>query len=192
MKCFLVVLITLFLNSMAYGNNKEFLKCLGEEESYYHKKKLAGAYVQLNKKLISEFIQLSDTLTIKKQYQNEICNNKNILPSLNLLKLILIKKESLFISLATSGDTVQKSMDHRTKNELTIMGAHTLINFINELQGQASKPNCILNKVPELKDFYLKTRYTLEDQGIISLLNGLKNIDLIFHKLNDKNLLNNC
>lgn len=191
MKFFL--LISIFFSSLSFGaTNKSFLKCLGKEEQYYHTKKLSGPYFKLNQKLISEFIQLSDTLTIKSRFQKKICNDKDSLPSMTLLKLILTHQAQIFQSLAHKNDVSQRSMDKRTSKEMSSMAVFALISFINELQAQAKKPNCVIGKIPELKEFYSLTRYTLEDQGVLRLLETLKDLESIFKKLNDKTYLKNC
>jgi hypothetical protein len=191
MKFFL--LLTFLFTTLAYGSpNKGFLKCLGQEEHHYHKNKLAGPYLKLNQKLISEFIQLSETITIKKTYQDEICKNPNALPSVTLLKLILIHQENLFVSLATKNDIVNRAMDKRTTKEMSNMAVYALVDFINNFQAQSKKANCITTKIPELAKFYEQARYTMEDQGVLRLLKTLKDIEGIFKKLNNKNLLKDC
>jgi hypothetical protein len=191
MKLFL--LLSFIFTTLSHASpNKEFLKCLGDEEQYYHKNKLAGPYLTLNKRLISEFIQLSDTITIKRKYQDIVCKSPNTFPSVTLLKLILIHKGNLFVSLAKKNDIVNRSMDERTTDEMSNMAVYALIDFINNFQAQSKKPNCIITKIPELGKFYEQTRYTMEDQGISRLLVTLKDIEGIFKKLGDKNLLKDC
>lgn len=192
MKGFLLIIA--FLASNSYASNNKFLKCLGQEELYYHQQgKTPGAVQKLTEKLISEFIQISDTLTIKSRFQSEICNsNSKTPPSLVLLQLILTHKEKIFITKAPKDSVKQRSMDQRMMKEITLNGFNAFKTYINQLQAQAKKPNCIINKIPALKDFYFKTRYTLENQGIRKLILEIKNIDAVFKKLNNKNILDKC
>ncbi len=176
----------------AWSANQEFLKCLGAEELHYHNSKLNGAYQRLNQKIISEFIQLSRTLTIKDKYQKEVCKTPNSLPSLILLKLLLTKRESLFISSANKLDISQTSIDQGAMKEVTKEGFRIFVSFINDLQAMSNTPNCIIKKIPELKEFYFKSRYTMEDTGLRRLVDELGDLGPIFKKLNNKNILKDC
>jgi hypothetical protein len=191
MKFLLSIFLILFLSVHAQAQSKEFLKCLAQEELQFHKQKVGGAYYKLNQKLISELIQMTKTLTLKEKYQEQICNAPKKLVSLTLLKLMMIHKEDLFISYAPKGDLSMRSVDNQTKTEIVHESMKAFIHFINHLQAQTEKPNCLITKNKELYNLYLKARYTLEDQGLRQLINEVKDLEAIFDFIsNRKNLLN--
>ena len=66
------------------------------------------------------------------------------------------------------------------------------INYIDDLQAQGHKPNCLLDQSQELKDFYFKARYTLEDIGAHKLFSELKNLKQLFDNLIDPKFLAKC
>ena len=188
----ILVLFLLFFQSQTVFGKTSLLHCLGKEEKGYHKRHAGGPFPKINEKLISEFIQLSDTLVLKPKYQSEVCSFDKFPPSIQLLKLILVKKDKIFVSIAKKGDIVQRSLDGQTTEELITMGSFLFIELINDLQTQSKKPNCITKQIPALKDFYKKSRYILEDKGILELIAEIKNIESVFTKLLDPNLLKNC
>jgi len=187
-----ILVLTILFSSASFAANKQFLKCLGQEELFYHTKKVAGPYKKLNEKMISELVQISRTLTIKTKYQDEICTNKNYPPSMVLLKLLITKKQKIFLSLTSRLDVKQRSMDKRTMTEIVHNAGQTFVNFVNNLQVISGKPNCIVKNIPDLKLFFVKSRYTLEDEGILKLISEINDIDNLFKKLNQKGILKKC
>lgn len=188
MKYFLFVLI---LSSFQLYANDTVLKCLGHEEKIYHQKKVAGARYQLNQKLISELVQLSKTIVFQKDTKELICKNRTS-SSIKLLHVLIKDGAKSMYSAAPKLDVVQLSSDKKSIRELLNRSRYTFVRFINDLQTQVRKPNCIVNKIPQLRDFYYKSRYTIEDVGLKKLIKEIKDLDLIFKNFEDPNLLNGC
>lgn len=190
MKYLIVLVLTLLFQSHVFADN--ILHCLGAEESYYHKNKVSGAYYRLNSELIGKFIQLSKTLKIKRKFIQNICHNNLTTPSMALLQVLLTHHEKAFYSLATKQDIKQRAADMSTIKEITNMAHYAFTHFIDRLSSQVKKSGCIINKIPELKKLYKKSRYTLEDQGLKKLIHEIKDLEGVFKKLNNKIILKGC
>ena len=188
----LLIVIVIFCSTLAFSKSKPLLKCLGTEEAQYHKLKISGAYLNLNQKIISDFVQMSDTLDINSKFLKEVCQHPEFPPSLSLLNIILKHQEKAFIISAHKKDIALLSKDKKTITEVLRRGFYSFLEFIDDLQTQVSKPNCIVNSIPELKIFYLKTRYTLEDTGYKMALKDIKDIEFMVKKLNSKDLIKAC
>lgn len=187
-----ILIVSSFSSTYTYASEKEFLKCLGAEEKFYHTNKKGGAYINLNKAIISAFIQMSDTLDMKKSYQEKICRHKNFPPSLATLYYILQYQEKAFISKAEKLDLVQRSKDDKMKTEVITRTFYALTGFIDDLQTQVTKPNCIVKHIPTIKEFYTNSRYTMEDVGIKRLFKSIKNYEQVLIKLHEKKFLAKC
>ena len=176
----------------SFANNKAFLKCLGSEEKYFHTQKLSGPYLKLNEKLISAFIQMSETLTMKDFFQKEVCENKDTLPSIRTLEIILFHKRKAFISKAPKGDLVNISIDEQGIDTILETSTEAFVNLIDELQANSKKPNCILENIPELNKFYFKARHIQEEVGMAKLIMEIEDVKAVFTKLNSKSLSSKC
>ncbi len=176
----------------SFANNKAFLKCLGSEEKYFHTQKISGPYLKLNEKLISAFIQMSDTLTMKESFQKDVCNNKSTLPSIRTLEIILLHRKAAFVSKAPKGDLVNISLDKQGVETILEISIEAFVNLIDELQTNSKKPNCILENIPELNKFYFKARHIQEEVGMAKLIKEIKDVKAVFTKLNSKSLTSQC
>ncbi len=190
MKLYLVIF--LYLTSLQSFASQNFLKCLGQEEKIYHKNKKAGALLRINQDLISEMVQLSETLDLKEGFKTEICLAENYPSSIELLRLMLKEQKNLFEIKTASGDVVQRSQDLSAIQELLTKSAYLFIKLINHVQSGFSKANCVIESIPEVAFFYRNARYILEDKGIEELLPKKDKIDIIFKKLFSKELSQKC
>ena len=188
----IILIYSLLFTSQLLASNKNFLKCLGSEEKTFHQKKIAGPYLKLNEDLISGFLQMSKTLTIKKKYQVEICQSTESLASLKTLELLLIHKKELFLSESIKGDIVQYSLDQYGKDEIISTALESFVNLINRIQVESGKVNCVTDNIPELRTFYVKTQHVQEEVGLIKLLDEIKDLKTVFKKLNSSSLITGC
>ena len=166
---------------MAMAAPKPFMVCLGTEEAYIHKNKIGGAYYKLNQTIISALVQLSDTTQMNPANLKVICSKRFV--SLEILKLLMTEKESIFYTTKGKKDIRQLSVDKHSINELQEKSIHIFISFINSIQAQLNGPHCLTKKIPELNKFFEQMRYTLEDVGVKSIIKTLKNPKVIFEKL---------
>lgn len=190
MKIF-ILLFFCFSTSLSFAS-QDVLKCLGQEEKFYHKKRLGGALLKINKSLISEMLQISETLEIKPKYVSEVCNSKKFSESVQLLKLILREKDNLFIFKSAPGDVVQRSQDERAIKEIINRSAFLFIKLINHIQSDFKQANCVIKEIPQIRTFYHSARYILEDEGIEKLLPEPNQINSIFDALFSKKLREKC
>jgi hypothetical protein len=188
-----LILITFLLSSVcAHAQNRHFIKCLGQKEAFYHKNKISNAYQKLNARLISTFIQMPQTLSVKEKYQVEICSSQTRYPSMVLLKNIILKQDKLFKSFSDKNDITTKSLNKMAINDILKKAYNLFISLIDDLQAQSNKANCILNQVPELKRFYKQTRYTLEDQGLKKIIFEIKHLEKILLKFERNQISTKC
>ena len=170
----------------------ELLKCLGKEESSIHKQKISGPYKSLNESMISKFIQLNERIKIKPALLDQVCERKQASPGLELLKLLLLKKEELFLPGRQDQTEIEQAMDKNAIKNLIREAHYIFINFLNAFQAQASSPKCVEKNLPEVREFYYKTRYTLEDTSIESLFSDSIRVNKLFQKLKNKKLFHDC
>lgn len=182
----------LLFGALSFSSEKAFLKCLGKEELHYHKNNIGGPDINLNKKIIGEFIQTSETLSLKDKFQKKICNSKKFRPSLMTLYIILKYQDAAFALRAHKQDIAQHSKDIKTRGEVIKNSFFALIDFINDIQARAKKPDCIIRKVPELKNLYIKSKYTLEDIGVRKIINEISDLENIFDQISDPDILKGC
>ena len=188
------LILCLFIGFSYISNaaSQDILKCLGQEEKLYHKKRVGGAMLKINKDLIGEMLQISSTLDIKANFKEEICSTEKYTPSIKLLKLLLREKENLFVFKSPPGDVIQRSQDQSAIDELVTKSAFLLIKLINHIQSEFKQPNCIEKELPSVRFFYKATRYTLEERGIEKILPHPGIIDAIFEKLFSDELRQKC
>jgi hypothetical protein len=177
----ILILVLLAYSTLSLANPKPYMVCLGTEEAYIHKNKIGGAYYKLNQTIISALVQLSDTTKMSPKSLKHVCSKRFV--SLEILKLILTEKESIFYTTKNKKNIAQYSVDNNSIKELQEKSIHIFISFINSIQAQLNGPHCLLKIIPELNKFFEQMRYTLEDVGVKSIIKTLKNPKVIFEKL---------
>lgn len=194
MKIFTVLLLFFSLNilfSKPAKASHEFLKCLGQEELYIHKNKIGGSYEFINREMINISVQLRDSVRMRSRFEKMLCHKSIKFPSLKLLEFF-IEGHSIFYSSSAKGDIVSRSLDKKSIKELYSNSARLFIRFISVLQSELKVPNCLQKNIPELSDFIIRGRYTLEDIGLKQLINELKNKDIVFSSLLSRKLHKVC
>jgi len=178
----LVTTLFLFLISFnLYAKAKPYLVCLGKEETYIHKEKIGGAFLKLNQDIISALIQLSDSTQMSKENLKRVCSKK--FTSLEILKLMIESKEGVFFTTKNNTNIEQMTIDKHNLKELKEKVVFIFIDFLTKLQAQYDDPNCLFKHIPELKDFYYRLRYTLEEVGLDHVMSTLKDPEAIFKKI---------
>lgn len=189
-----IFLSSLFLFILALPANakplKQFLVCLGQEEAYMHKHKVGGAYAKLNQEMISAFVQLSDHIIMRPKLEKQVCAQK--FPSIEILKLLITEKRPPLISKTNKMNVQLHTVDKNSIKELQQKAIYIFVDFINAIQTQMKSPRCLEKQIPQLKDFFKKMRYTLEDVGPEELVREIKDIDSVFKKLQQLNFKKKC
>lgn len=169
---------------------KKFLVCLGQEEAYLHKHKLGGAYSKLNQDMISALVQLSNHIFLRPKFEKLACAKK--FPSVEILRQLLTERKSPFYSNEKRGSVKALAVDKNSIKELSEKSVYIFIDFLTGIQTQMKSAHCLTKQIPELKDFFYKMQYTLEDVGMKQIFNELKNIDRVFKKLQKLNFNHKC
>lgn len=190
MKLLFIFLFSLFTSFYAQATAKPYLVCLGNEETYIHKHKIGGAFYKLNQDIISALIQLSDSTQIQPKLLKQVCAKKFV--SLEILKLMISSKENIFYTTKLKGNIEQRTIDEHNLKELKEKVIFIFIDFLNKVQAGQSDPKCLTKKIPELKTFFEKSRYILEDIGPEELVKTIKDPDVIFKKLETINANGKC
>jgi len=116
------------------------LSCLAREEELFHKKKLQNALSNLNQTFLNE-VAMNDDITLKKNFIDSICNNKEESPSLAFLHLLLMKEGDIYdLSLAQTENSMKAfKMGHIEEFQKQV--PHMLIEYISKRQ--AELPNAV-------------------------------------------------
>lgn len=185
------VLFSFFLASHIQAKPpKKFLVCLGKEEAYIHKLKLGGAYSKLNQDMISALVQLSEHIFLKPKFEKLVC--KEQFPSIEILRLLLTEKRSPFYSNNKRASVKALAVDKNSILELSDKSIFIFIDFVNAMQTQMKSAHCLQKKIPELKIFFYKMQYTLEEVGPKQIFSEIKNINQVFMKLKHLNVKSDC
>lgn len=168
--------------------SRPHLVCLGQEEVNIHKIKDTGPYYRLNQEMISNMLQLSESVQLKNQFLKQVCESKS--PSFELLKLIFTNNKSIFKSFST--DVQRKSVDNDSIKELKNRSFKVLLNFLTRKQATYTDPNCLKRKVPEVLSFYENATYLLSEIGIENTIKTIRNKDIFFNKLDQLPKNRNC
>ncbi len=187
-----ILIIALLISYTSLSVASPILKCLGKEEKTLYKNKTHGAYLKLNEALISDFIQLSQRVRIKPALLDQICNRNKKSVSLELLKLILLKKEALFSKENPNETQDLNALDKNAIKSIIEQAYYILQTFLNTMQAQAKKPNCITSKLPEIQEFYFKSRYILEEVHIRKLFEDTVKTEALFQKISNQKFFNDC
>lgn len=191
MNKFFSVLFFILLMQPAWAKPKQFLICLGKEEAYYHKNKLGGAYSKLNQQMISAVVQLSHAIGLNAEYEKQVCSKKFV--SLELLKFLLIGQKPIFIISTSMGKNIQQNaVNNNAIKELHEKSVHIFIDFILSIQSQMNKADCLVKKIPELKEFMDDLRYTIEEVGPQKIFKKIKKPEVVFKKLQKISLKSKC
>lgn len=190
----IILLVTLYALTItnSFAAAKPSFICIGNEELNIHKNKIGGHYRKLNQEIISHLVQLGESTMVSKDVLEVICDKSNTYPSVDLLYFLLTKKHKVFYSKSSKFDRRTRTMDQLAVTSFVEKAPHILASFINSIQAQASRPNCLVNMIPNLKNFYYKARYTLEDVGVKRMMKELKDVRSIFLKLKDPKLNKAC
>jgi hypothetical protein len=182
MKLFTYIFFLISLNLLAAS--RPYLICLGQEEAKIHKLKLTGPYYKLNQEMISNLLQLNDSIDMKPEILKRVCADE--MTSLAILETILAKKGLLFFSAAVKSNVQQTSMDNLSIEELKARSFKVFINYLTRLQSNFDDPNCLKKRVPEIQSFYENAQHLLIEVGIEGTLDTIRSSSDFFKKL--KNL----
>lgn len=178
-----ILIIFLLFNSVYAAN---LLRCLGQEESFYAKKRYTGPTYKLNQILIDEISSLSDLVMTEDAYQR-VCTSKTKFPSLRLLKELVLNERQLFVGEDRNG------IDFITLKSLRNNSGQILLKYISFIQSIAKDPKCIERNIPEVKILYSRYKYLEDEIPSKELMGNKKEIHKIFDSLaNIDGILKKC
>ncbi len=158
------------------------MKCLGDEEKRLYETKDQGPLYYLNKELIGLFL-LFNEVQLKENYFNEVCQTKNHSTSHELLKLLLVKQEKIFVVPKAVLNATEAGNRDSFFIDMEQQIPQIFIKYISMIQGGTKHPHCLEDEIPELKEFLNKVKY-LEGSVSFELIIRENNvIDKIFDKL---------
>lgn len=190
MKLKLCLLSLIFsFTSAAYAN--QYLKCIGKEEAYIHKMKIGGSYKKLNQALIQQLIMFHSSIHMRKELEKKICSGDDKFPSLEVIKNVFLGK-AIFYTTYTKSRLRDYSIDQNSISEFREQSKFIFIDFLTDMLSEVDDPHCLVKQFPPLKDFFLRSKYILEDVGIEKLISEIKNKDQMFNKLKDLSWKQNC
>lgn len=171
MKCFVIAALTLLsFSSLAARDERQLLKCLGNEEKKFHLKKETGPLYDLNQRLISEMVQIPNT-EIDADYFNEICGSSNSSPSLKLLELSISKGKEIFDT-PEGPKGSQNQVASGMMDDYLEATTEIFLNFITQVQSQAPSAECLKEEIPQLDAFFTDIKYLQEDVDIKKIFAG--------------------
>ena len=184
MKFFCLTLI--FLSFCAQASQSELLKCLGKEEKYIHQQKIGGAFFELNQSMISFVVMFPSDTKIKSNKLKEVC--EETYSSFHLLRLFLTDGLKIF----SYSNNQQAGADSISKESIAKNSLMMFLQFLGRHQANFQKADCLERSIPELREFFRKTRYLETDISYVKVVKELPNIDLIFDKILSRRVPEGC
>lgn len=181
MKCTAIFFLMLLSTHAIGKNDRQILRCLGQEEKRFHLKKETGPVYVLNQRLISELVQIPG-VEIEPEDYSAICSGKKFSESWKLLELSITKGKELFV-LPQNLTGIQKSMTEGMIDDYVEATREILLTFISQIQTIAPTPNCLKEEIPVLDSFFTEIKYLQEDVDMKTLFKGKDK--RIFEKLKD-------
>jgi hypothetical protein len=167
--------------AMAAKDERQLLKCLGQEEKEFHLKKQTGPLYDLNQKMISEMLQIP-TADIAAEDFKAICENPRMSPSWKLLELSMIKGKKLFV-IPENVTGMQRQMAVGMLDDYLEATKEILLGFISQIQSHAPTPQCLKEEIPQLDEVLTEIKYLQEDVDIKKIFAG-RDVK-IFERLKD-------
>jgi hypothetical protein len=182
MKCLVITsLLLLSFSSLAVRDERQLLKCLGEEEKKFHLKKETGPLYDLNQRLISEMIQIPNADFNPEDFA-EICSRSTFSSSWKLLELSITRGNKIF-HLPADVTGTQRSISQSMIDDYVEGSKEIFITFISQVQALAPSADCLKEEIPALANFFNDIKYLQEDVDIQKIFRG-RDVK-IFQKLKD-------
>ena len=150
--------------------------CLGAQEKRFHQTKAAGAFYDLNQRLIGELIQTSG-VEGRPALLKQVCRN-NEKSSLHLLEAMLLDPKGWYVLKQNSG-----TMGELTKElvrELNQTAPELLLNFLAGLQMQSPTPECLEKNIPGISKLNDEVKWLQEEVDLEKITNKRTRLAKIF------------
>jgi hypothetical protein len=168
-----IVITSFFLlsfNALATRDERQILKCLGEEEKKFHLKKETGPLYDLNQRLISEMVQIPKA-ELDPEYFSEMCNKRSQSPALKLLELsIRMGKDVFEVPPEVLGS--QREMALGMIDDYIESTKEIFLQFMTQIQTQAPSASCLKEEIPQIDAFFTDIKYLQEDVDMKKIFAG--------------------
>lgn len=171
MKCIVMASLFIFsLPALAQHNERQLIKCLGEEEKAFHKNKELGPIYELNQRLIAEMIQIPHAELDDLAY-TEMCKTKNASASLKLLELSIRRGSEIF-DMPKSVSGIQRSVAEGMIVDYVEATKDIFLGLMTSIQTLAPSASCIKEEIPEVDSFFSDIKYLQEDVDMKKIFAG--------------------
>lgn len=181
-KCLLFLSCFVCLSAFSATRPNRILQCLAKEEEKIIKEKLDFSIAKLNQELVNE-LAASNDIMIKDSYVDDICEHPYYSPSVNLLRLLLIKENEIYDLSFDDLDRAQKEFKLSYIADFRKQVPNIFVTYVSTLNAQMPDAFCLERHVPEIKKFNEKMKYLENEITTKSLIQDKKQIDAIFMKL---------
>lgn len=186
--------LSIFISFSALSAERpnRILQCLAKEEEQIIKRKLDFSIAKLNQELVNE-LAASNDIMIKNSYVDDICEHPYYSPSVNLLRLLLIKENEIYDLNFDDLDRTQKEFKLSYIADFRKQVPNIFVTYVSSLNAQMPDAYCLERHIPEIKKFNEKMKYLENEIATKSLIQDKKQIDAIFMKLrNIKEIKQKC
>ncbi len=188
----LVAFISFLSSTEIYAAPNLLLQCLAKEEDQFHKQKNLGAIYKLNQEFLNE-LATSNDIALKKNFIDEVCQNKLASASVALLRLLLIKESDIYDLSLSEVDPTMRPFKMGYINEFQKQVPRIFIQFLSSLQAEMPTSDCLTKQIPELSIFLERLKYLEEEMSSHEIIKDKTRIERIFTKLkNLKAMKANC
>lgn len=157
---FLILILSL---TPCWAQQNKLIKCLAQEEAYFHKIKQVDAFSKLNQSFINFLTEYK--YAIDKNATQKICRSENnTFISTKLLRYMLLRNN-------------KQDSPHR-KQALKLF-----FNFITDLQAVPKAPSCLEKNISELSALMKNFLHLEENLHINQVLNNKRVVKSIFRQL---------
>lgn len=170
------------LSPNASGEVNPLMTCLGQEELKIHKTKTVGPAYFLNQLFINELATIYG-LSLKKDTLDEVCQTKDFSPSVNLLKVLLLKGKDAFDIPPSAYLGGVEALAASSLESFLDRTPHVFFTYLSKLQALAPKAACLSQEIPEISYFMERYKYLEDTVGTEKLIREESKINSIFKKL---------
>jgi hypothetical protein len=176
----ILIFTTLFSWSSPRVGPSKLMQCLGLQEQYFHKQKLAGPFVELNQAIIGELIQLTG-IEGSKTLLRTVCRPSKTRP-LELIEAMLLDPHGWYaITPKLSG--LELNISKELVKEMKQMLPEILLAFLSAVQGQMPTPDCLEKNIAGLTKLYQDVKWLQEEMDLSKITNARRRLVPIFKAL---------
>lgn len=154
--------------------------CLGQQEKYFHARKITGPFYELNQTLMGELLQVPG-LEASSVLLNRICKPSPSAP-LYLLEAIVLDPRDWWI-LKADLDPQRRTIAQELMREFRQMSPEILLSFLSSLQMIMPTANCLESHIPGLSKMYSDVKWLQEEVDLKKITLGHRRLIPLFSRL---------